>query len=1019
MRKINRNTSCMNKPRMFFVSKVTRKLCSSVFILFLLFAFSASSYASCTFGNVTGGIFNWNAEITVVNEGAVDVVGWDVTWTFDINSPNWQVNNTNANGEFLQPSNSSPTFTATTQFFAPVSFTISPGETVVISVQGGGGVALPSVSTPLTGPLCGPAATIIATDDVAATPVNGTTGGTIAENVLTNDTLNGVTPINSADVVITTTTAGPLTVNADGSVDVAAGTAAGTFTAEYEICEVAIPTNCATAEVTVEVFLPAVVAQICDTATQLFGDDFGTGGITDSAEVQNHTFITGVNPQDGFYNINDPANVTAFFLGGGNLLDNTPGDVNGRALIINMLNAPVVFYENTVNGILPNTDVTFQVWVNGACPNCPDQGEVELIVEDLSGNVVASSGSAPVPNNQVWTLRNFSFNSGANTDFVIKLRNAASSGSAGNDLLIDDIAFCQGANLTLVKSITNDDGGIVTDPDAFSLTIDGDVVLSGAPTSIQADTPVAINETALAGYAFESITGDDCPIALGGTITLASGVAATCTITNNDIPARLTIVKSITNDNGGTVIDPDAFLLTVDGASVSSGVAINVQANTPLAINETALAGYAFESMSGAGCPTVLGGTITLAPSTSATCTIVNNDIPGSLTVEKIITSDDGGTATLDDFDISVNGVEIAWTNPTSLTGGSEEVSTAAGTYSLTETVVTDYTNGTFSCTGAADTDVSDGNITVAAGETVVCSVTNDDIGQNGTIIIEKQTLPDGSPQSFDFTGDITASLTDGVSSTPLDVPSGTYTVTENAIANWSLTSIACDDTDSTGDINTATATFNVAVGETITCVFTNTQSASLTLNKIVNNTVGGGTAIASDWTLEANTSGGAAELSGATGVSSSALIAGDYVLTETAGPVGYRLDSLVCDVGFLDSGTSTLTLAPGDVSSCTFTNRDLITDLQITKTVSDINPVPGGLPITFTLTVVNNGPDDATNVIIDDTVLTGFTFVPSSMTGGDTQNQTAPGLVWTINSLPAGAANAVILNYQASVNNP
>jgi hypothetical protein len=71
-------------------------------------------------------------------------------------------------------------------------------------------------------------------------------------NVLDNDTLNG-TAVNPADVVITSTPNGPLTVNTDGTVTVAPNTPAGDYTVQYTICEVLNPTNCDTATVTVTV----------------------------------------------------------------------------------------------------------------------------------------------------------------------------------------------------------------------------------------------------------------------------------------------------------------------------------------------------------------------------------------------------------------------------------------------------------------------------------------------------------------------------------------------------------------------------------------------------------------------------------------------------------------------------------------------------------------------------------------------------------------------------------------------
>ncbi len=239
-----------------------------------------------------------------------------------------------------------------------------------------------------------------------------------------------------------------------------------------------------------------------------------------------------------------------------------------------------------------------------------------------------------------------------------------------------------------------------------------------------------------------------------------------------------------------------------------------------------------------------------------------------------------------------------------------------------------------------------------------------------------------------------------------------TYALSEVAIAGYTAGSWSCVGGDLTGSDITLVA------GEDVVCTITNDDiPTQLTLEKVVNNTAGGGTADAGDWTLEANIDGGTVEVSGTTGVSET-VDAGDYVLAELNGPAGYTLEDLACDAGTLDAGTSTLTIGLDQDITCTFTNRDLITDLEIIKTVSNENPVVGET-VTFELQVINNGPDDATNVVINDSVLAGFSFVASSMTGGDTQNQTAPDLVWTINSLPAGAANAETLTYQAVVNAP
>ena len=70
--------------------------------------------------------------------------------------------------------------------------------------------------------------------------------------MLDNDTLNGE-PVDPADVVITSTPTGPLTVNSDGTVSVAPETPTGSYSIEYTICEIANSENCDTAIVLVVV----------------------------------------------------------------------------------------------------------------------------------------------------------------------------------------------------------------------------------------------------------------------------------------------------------------------------------------------------------------------------------------------------------------------------------------------------------------------------------------------------------------------------------------------------------------------------------------------------------------------------------------------------------------------------------------------------------------------------------------------------------------------------------------------
>ena len=94
-----------------------------------------------------------------------------------------------------------------------------------------------------------------------------------------------------------------------------------------------------------------------------------------------------------------------------------------------------------------------------------------------------------------------------------------------------------------------------------------------------------------------------------------------------------------------------------------------------------------------------------------------------------------------------------------------------------------------------------------------------------GTIIVEKQTDPDGAPDLFTFTGDVAGIISDDGQIIVSGLPPGTYTSQETVPAGWNLTSIVCDDGNSSGDVSTGTATFVLEAGETVMCVFTNTQT--------------------------------------------------------------------------------------------------------------------------------------------------------------------------------------------------
>ncbi|MDD3876444.1 MAG: HYR domain-containing protein, partial [Bacteroidales bacterium] len=124
------------------------------------------------------------------------------------------------------------------------------------------------------------ASPIVAVNDFA-TGINGYNGGAAVVNVFDNDLLNN-TAVIASEVILTETIAEPngyLTLNANGTVDVSAGTPAGTYYLTYQICEVLNPSNCDDAIVSIGVMAAPIIAF----------DDFESGinGFTGATNVLN------------------------------------------------------------------------------------------------------------------------------------------------------------------------------------------------------------------------------------------------------------------------------------------------------------------------------------------------------------------------------------------------------------------------------------------------------------------------------------------------------------------------------------------------------------------------------------------------------------------------------------------------------------------------------------------------------------------------------------------------------------
>ena len=116
---------------------------------------------------------------------------------------------------------------------------------------------------------------------------------------------------------------------------------------------------------------------------------------------------------------------------------------------------------------------------------------------------------------------------------------------------------------------------------------------------------------------------------------------------------------------------------------------------------------------------------------------------------------------------------------------------------------------------------------------------------------------------------------------------------------------------------------------------------------------------------------------------------------------------------------TNTATVSTDDQVETDLNNNsddaflDIITtDLSITKT-DLVDPVNAGEQLTYQITVVNNGPDDASGVVVNDTLPAGVTFASGDVDGAAnlvTVDATTGDIIGTIGALANGATSVITI---------
>jgi hypothetical protein len=308
-------------------------------------------------------------------------------------------------------------------------------------------------------------------------------------------------------------------------------------------------------------------------------------------------------------------------------------------------------------------------------------------------------------------------------------------------------------SITIIKDAVPDNaqdfgysttGGL--SPSTFTLDDDADTTYLNTQTysGITSFVTYTVAETKVSAW---TVTFPDGPCALtsgngGGstaaqttttatvTINMKEGENYSCTFTNTRSNGTIILNKSVTNSYGGNA-GVDDFGLTIGGTARNSGGSISATPGTAYAINEAGLAGYTFVSITGTGCPSALGGTVTVAAGQTVTCTITNQDVAPTLALDKTVSNAQGGGASEDDFVLS------ATATGSTITDAGGDVPATAGLsnheYTLSETTLAGYSAGDWSCSGTGVTwsAATPTKVTLDEGAIGTCAITNTDSKNN------------------------------------------------------------------------------------------------------------------------------------------------------------------------------------------------------------------------------------------------------------------------------------------------
>jgi hypothetical protein len=471
-----------------------------------------------------------------------------------------------------------------------------------------------------------------------------------------------------------------------------------------------------------------------------------------------------------------------------------------RAVYLPSATAPYspTTHTNTDTECFDARETPPRLTITKLCVPTNDPGHFNLLLDAAAVLTNAACGASTGPFNTTAGAHAVSETAGTGTD----LTNYTSEIS-GNCAPDGSITLALGASATCFITNTRSGGGLVlgtlrvnkvcvppTDRGLFELKIDSlrahDVPCGGStgPVPLPAG-PHKVGEASGTGTGlsdYKTVIGGDC--AADGSVTVPPAGVSTCTITNTrTIPPATLRVDKLCIPAGSE----GRFSITIDGKAVATvGCGSTRAVRVPVgshAVGEKGTAVSAYIVLQGGDC--AADGTVVLEAGEQAACTITNirkseppKSLPPMLTVDKIcVPSDDGGLFNLKiDGNASVNQPCGHRLGPLVVSPDVHHVSEVAGT----GTSLGDYRSS------IGGDCAADGSVTVAAGQSASCTITNVRASVNSAentaeITIVKQCQPAGVLARFQLNldGQVFQGMKCGDSIGPIVTSTGDHSVGE------------------------------------------------------------------------------------------------------------------------------------------------------------------------------------------------------------------------------------------------